>query len=129
MRGNGDVARGWLAKGESDLTAAELCVEANRALDAACFHSQQAAEKFLKAWLIAHETEFPFVHDLQRLLSLCAGIDPRFASAEAEALLLTPFAVEMRYRANLWPTHAEATAAWAAAKRVRQLVMDRWPTV
>ncbi len=112
MKGNGDAARGWLAKGESDLTAAELCVEANRALDADCFHSQQAAEKFLKAWLIAHETEFPFVHDLQRLLSLCAGIDPLFAAAEAEALLLTPFAVEMRYSASFGRATARRPLRW-----------------
>ncbi len=73
MNGNAENARAWLQKAESDLAAAELCLQAKTALDAACFHCQQAAEKSLKAWLIACETEFPFIHDLSKLLSLCAN--------------------------------------------------------
>ncbi|MFA5343953.1 MAG: HEPN domain-containing protein [Kiritimatiellia bacterium] len=45
--------RTWRAderrKGDSDLANARMCVDAGRALDTACFHAQQAAEKYLKA--------------------------------------------------------------------------------
>lgn len=78
MNGNAEAARAWLQKAGSDLAAAELCLAAGQALDAACFHCQQAAEKSLKAWLVVHETAFPFVHDLSKLLTLCAQVNPEF---------------------------------------------------
>lgn len=129
MKGNGDVAQGWLAKAESDLGAAELCLAAERSLDTACFHCQQAAEKLLKAWLVVNEREFPFVHDLRQLVTLCASADAGFERLRPEALMLTPYAVQLRYSAGWWPTLTEAGAAVEAAKRVRQFVMERWPTV
>lgn len=39
-------------------------------LENLCFNAQQAAEKAIKAVLIARNIEFPYVHDLARLLSL-----------------------------------------------------------
>ena len=36
----------------------------------ACFHSQQAAEKELKAAVVLDGIEFPYVHDLRRLRNL-----------------------------------------------------------
>ena len=127
MKGNGDAARAWLAKGESDLAAAHVCINANVALDAACFHCQQAAEKFLKAWLVARETQFPFVHDLGKLVSLCAASEAEFERLQPEALMLTPFAIQIRYSAEFWPTKSDANLALEAAKKVRRVVMERWP--
>jgi len=50
MKSDHDVAVGWMRKAQSDLTNAELCLSAGKALDTACFHCQQAAEKALKAY-------------------------------------------------------------------------------
>jgi len=47
MKNNGDVAQGWIKKAESDFANAELCITNGTALDTACFHCQQAAEKSL----------------------------------------------------------------------------------
>src|SRR5207247_5228499 len=55
MKNNGDLGQEWLKKAESDFATVELCIDNAIGLDAACFHSQQAAEKSLKAWLIAHD--------------------------------------------------------------------------
>ncbi len=93
------------------------------------FICQQAAEKFLKAWLVARETQFPFVHDLGKLVSLCAASDLEFERLRAEALMLTPFAVGMRYSAEFWPAKSDANLALEAAETVRQVVMERWPAV
>jgi HEPN domain-containing protein len=41
------------------LTNAGLCIEREQALDTACFHAQQAAEKCLKAYLTAYAIDFP----------------------------------------------------------------------
>ena len=59
MKNNHDVALGWLRKADSDLKNAELCLAADEALDTACFHCQQAAEKAIKAFLIDRSLNFP----------------------------------------------------------------------
>jgi HEPN domain-containing protein len=86
MKSDRDVARAWLLKADSDLANAELCLAAGKALDTACFHCQQAAEKALKAYLIAKNVEFPFVHDLKRLLGYCCKIDAAFDALSSAAL-------------------------------------------
>jgi HEPN domain-containing protein len=58
MKGKAELVRGWLRKAFSDLAALDASLQAD-ALDAACFHAQQAAEKFLKAFLIHNAVDFP----------------------------------------------------------------------
>ncbi|MBF0419686.1 MAG: HEPN domain-containing protein [Magnetococcales bacterium] len=60
------------------------------------FHSQQAVEKGIKAWLAALEVLFPLTHDLSRLLLLLEkqGVNMTELWDWVE---LTPFAVEHRY--------------------------------
>jgi HEPN domain-containing protein len=53
MKTQADLVKGWLLKAQGDLVACRLCVEMGRALDAACFHAQQAGEKALQAFLTA----------------------------------------------------------------------------
>jgi len=62
----------WVEKAEKDLLTAqrELSFE-NPITEAVCFHSQQAAEKFLKALLVAHQVYFPKTHSIMELLELC----------------------------------------------------------
>lgn len=127
MNGNGEAARAWLQKSGSDLAAAELCLAAGKALDAACFHCQQAAEKSLKAWLVVHETAFPFVHDLGKLLTLCAQVNPDFERVRELALTLNPFAVEMRYDAEFWPAPSDAAEALKAAQEIHRWLSSTGP--
>lgn len=42
MKNHEDLAHGWWRKGDSDLANAQMCLDAGRALDTACFHAQQA---------------------------------------------------------------------------------------
>ncbi len=127
MKNNHDVALGWLRKADSDLKNAELCLAADEALDTACFHCQQAAEKVLKAFLIDRSLNFPLVHDLKRLLDHCLPVDPAFKTLEPLALQLNPFAVQTRYDDEFWPELNEVRDAVAAAKSIRQFVQDRVP--
>lgn len=48
--------------------------------DIVCYHMQQAAEKYLKAFLIANNRDIKKfkIHDIDRLLAECALIDPDF---------------------------------------------------
>lgn len=62
-----------------------------------CFHAQQAAEKAIKALLIRHGVQFPYVHDLAALLTLLEKATGDLPEAIRQAEWLTRFAVQTRY--------------------------------
>jgi HEPN domain-containing protein len=126
MKDNGDVAQDWLRKAESDFAAAELCLDRNTALDTACFHCQQAAEKSLKAWLIAHNEPFPFIHDLEQLIALCTVRESRFNELLDDGAALTPFAITLRYDLEFWPSIDDVRTALEQARRVYRFVREHW---
>ncbi len=121
-----DLVRGWLRKAASDLLAVDACLDAG-ALDAACFHAHQSVEKHLKAYLIHGGLEFPYTHNLTKLIELCAGSDPSFDSLASRVAPLTPYAVELRYDAEFWPTQEAAQEARSAALAVRDFVLTLLP--
>jgi HEPN domain-containing protein len=64
----------WVSYAEEDLVMAKSALKRIKPLTtASCFHSQQCAEKYLKALLIAQNIEFPKTHDLPTLNTLCDG--------------------------------------------------------
>ena len=79
----------------------------------ACFHSQQAAEKALKAALVLEGIEFPCVHDLRRLRNLLPDGWPGGPSNIA-LQRLTEWGAESRYPGD-WPELSTAAAAGAEA--------------
>jgi len=65
-----EVILRWLIKGESDLKSAKILLDAADVLtDIVCFHSQQAVEKYLKAFLTDKDVRFEKIHDLEHFLS------------------------------------------------------------
>jgi len=126
MKNNGDLGQEWLKKAESDFATVELCIDNAIGLDAACFHSQQAAEKSLKAWLIAHDISLEKTHELKDLIALCTPIEPRFNKLLTDADALTPYAVKERYAADFWPTVDQARTALEQARRIYDFVKEHW---
>ncbi len=127
MKDRRDLVRSWVRKAESDLAAVELALAAGRALDTACFHAQQAGEKYLKAYLIHTGMDFPYIHNLEKLIDLCGQKDPAFLKLKLLAALLTPFAVELRYDDEFWPSLDTVEEARDAALKIKQLVVQRLP--
>lgn len=123
-----DLTRSWIQKAESDLAASSLAINAGQALDAACFHAQQAAEKYLKAYLIHKDVDFPFVHNLEKLVELCSECDAGFQELLGSATELTPYAVELRYDDDFWPSPETAAAAHEMAVKVKEFVLARLPS-
>ena len=76
----------WVDKAEGDLATARRELRARKApnYDAVCFHAQQAAEKYLKAYLQDQNQSPPRVHDLIELLALCLPINPAFGPLEGD---------------------------------------------
>lgn len=88
----------WVAKAGEDLETAFNLLNQNwpfRGIVA--FHAQQAVEKYLKAFLMRHEIEFPKTHDIGVLLELVGSVDPKAAADLRDAEGLTIFGVEIRY--------------------------------
>jgi HEPN domain-containing protein len=112
----------WVGKAEADLITAEreLRAEQTPNYDAAAFHAQQCAEKYLKARLIEGEISFPKTHDLGALLRLVLPLEPAWASLRDELSALTDLAVEVRYPGASADVK-DATQAVATARKVREL--------
>jgi len=89
----------WLEKGDKDFLGAEheLRYGDDAIVEHIGFFCQQAAEKYLKAFLVAHGRDFPKTHNLEYLANLCGITDSRFTSLEFGRL--TAFAVDSRYPA------------------------------
>ena len=89
----------WITKAEGDLATARRELRARTApnYDAACFHAQQCAEKYLKALL--QETAIPFgkTHNLSLLLDLLEDRYPALALIRPTLAILNAYAVEYRY--------------------------------
>lgn len=126
MKGNGDVGLGWLKRAESDFAAAEVLANNATALEGVCFHCQQAAEKSLKGWLIAHDVRAPKTHMLKDLIKLCAQKQSRFEELLSDANALTPYATKLRYAADFWPSMDQARTALEQARRIYDFVKAHW---
>jgi HEPN domain-containing protein len=121
-----DFVESWLAKAEGDLKAAEVLFAAPGEYgDMIGFHCQQAVERFVKAYLVRYQIEFPKTHELTFLITLVSRNEERLAEQLAFADWLTPFGVEIRYPGE-FPSVDRKTAerALADAKRIRHLVLE-----
>lgn len=119
-----EFVEGWIAKAEEDLGVARmLLVQGPRYLGPIAFHAQQAAEKYVKAFLTHHQIEFPKTHELNELLDLMAQVDVELSDLLRPSDSLSKFAVETRYSSGPEPeTIGEARHAIALAERVRDEV-------
>lgn len=127
MKDNKEVAKGWIKKAESDIENLTIMMESGKALDTACFHAQQAAEKYLKAFLCFNGIIPPRTHDIEELLDLCAKIDKRFSDLVEETTFLTDYAVELRYDFEFWPEKEDVEAAFEATNKIKRLVLSILP--
>jgi HEPN domain-containing protein len=114
----------WLAFADEDIRMAEVAMKlkSNVPYRIIAFHAQQCAEKYLKAYLVYHNVEFPYTHSIRRLLDLCAEYAD-WVNSIVDAKELTPYATTARYPGeDEAVTPAEADSAVKLANRVRQTV-------
>jgi len=103
MKHKMDLVRGWLLKGDSDLLNAKRTVNSEGPYDTACFHSQQAVEKYLKAVLIYGDQSIPRTHDVEELQLLCEIVLNNQEFNGLELVELSDYAVSVRYDFEFWP--------------------------
>ncbi len=89
-------AEDWMRHANSDLALASVSPPPSVLLEGLCFHTQQAAEKSLKAVLLSLSVSFPRTHSIRMLLDIAA----RHITVPEEiqdAAGLTDYAVTTRY--------------------------------
>ena len=92
--------------------------------DAVCFHAQQLAEKYLKAFLQEHGITIPYTHNLTDLLLLCVPIDASLMSLDPDLRSLNGYAVRFRYPGQT-ANRTDAKDAFKAASDIRKLLRQK----
>ena len=116
--------REWAAHADDDLRVAQhtLDLPDNCPYRLVAYHAQQCAEKYLKGFLVLEDVDFPYTHNIARLLELCAK-NEAWSEKLKDAEELTPFAIAARYTGDDEPVHeAEARRAVEIAMCVRERV-------
>ncbi len=99
----------------------------NPVTDAVCFHMQQCAEKYLKAYLIFHGKEIKKTHNIAELIEECKDIDLDFQKLfDFDADKLTDYAVEIRYSEEFYmPSIEETDEAIKISEKVKEFVLNK----
>jgi HEPN domain-containing protein len=115
----------WYEKADHDIKNAKIVISsAPDILDTACFHCQQAVEKYLKAYLLYQGEVIKKTHSLDWLLKHCAVFDYDFEKFDFKNL--EDFAVEIRYPDDaLVPSFEEAKEYLQIAETVKALVLSK----
>lgn len=121
-----ELTKEWVDKAEEDFDSADLLLHAGEAPlpSPACFHCQQCAEKYLKAYLQENEVEFARNHELLPLLKLCVSLDSEFKALKRDLERLKRYAVAVRYPGVIIKAKT-AEEAYNAVKRVRKFLRNK----
>ncbi len=112
----------WINKAEGDWRMAQREIQvADPVWDGICFHAQQCAEKYIKAFLEEHMTAFQKTHDLVELVDLGSGLLPELDPLRPQLAHLSTFGIATRYPGAQADRQA-ADEALRIAEEVRTVV-------
>jgi len=123
----------WIKQAELDLGDAEYSAQGGR-FHLACFLSQQAAEKALKAYLYLQGNEIVWGHSVAELIDDCCESDETFSSLREKGAFLDRLYIPTRYPNGLpggIPSESfsekDAVEAMQAAKKIIETVSAGGP--
>lgn len=118
----------WLAKADEDYLFTEKYLQNEESFFAPlCFHCQQAAEKYLKAYIVAKDLSFQKIHDINELREVCQDHEESFEEIRDECALLSRYYIDTRYP-TVWPVGYTKEDAWTALEavgRIREFVKTK----
>ena len=114
----------WFRLADLDLSVAEhLAISMHPTPDEPiCFHCQQAAEKYLKGYLVFNGIEPPQTHVLFVLLKMCKEILHSFSKLQQYCVFLNKFGVLPRYPNDLEITDGDIKLVLSYAKKIKEFV-------
>ena len=119
----------WVRKAENDYRTAKYLVESGQDFAyGATFHAQQAAEKYIKAFLVWHQIEFRKTHDIALLLELTVSVEAEIAKILSQTIELTPYGAQYRYPGDYPEVNvADMNRAFQLAELARMEIQRRLP--
>ena len=126
-----EIAKQWVAKAANDLLNADNNLKSEIIpFDTVCFHCQQAAEKFLKAFLVGKGQPYPITHDLLLILEKILPLNGDAENLRDTLAILMPYAVEIRYPDDWYmPSKEDAREAMDAVNKVKQWLQKALPAI
>jgi HEPN domain-containing protein len=117
----------WFARAENDLLSIRNNIAAERIpWNVVTFHAQQAAEKYLKGFLVVQGAVPPKIHDLSRLLDLAVHHDASLEALRSNCIELTDAGFRSRYPGEPdEPGEQDARDAIAMADRICDAIRSR----
>lgn len=113
------LAQEWFETGDDDLAYAKVGFRESPFYSQICISCQQAAEKYLKGFLVANGKSYPKIHDLGVILGKCGEIDSNLLELKEDCNFLTKFYVEVRYPPDITPADKDdAGEAIESCKRI-----------
>ncbi|MCX6325073.1 MAG: HEPN domain-containing protein [Bacteroidia bacterium] len=124
-----DYLKNWIFRANEDIAVIENLFKSEPELFASsiCYHAQQAVEKFLKAYLVFQNIDFPKTHDLDFLLLECKKVDNKVFDIDLGSL--TDFGVSIRYPDDFYLPDKEETIFYRdISLLVKKIVEDNIKT-
>lgn len=113
----------WIQKANEDKLAIQRLIDPEIVSPSVvCFHCEQMAEKYLKAFLIFHDKEITKTHNIEFLLAECSSIDSSFE--HIDPLNMSDFGVSVRYPGDQYiPSDKEVLEYKEIAFEIERLVL------
>ncbi len=125
-KNKGDLVSNWIKKADRDLEVSKRELKlADPLTDIICFHAQQAAEKYMKAYLIWLDIEFQKTHDIEDLVIIVSKKDPSILKLKDSGAGLSAFAVEARYPEFEEPSLADTKNAVKVAEKFKKFIKEK----
>ena len=121
-----EIVLQWILKADHDFKIGiDESVTENPATDMICFHMQQCAEKYFKAFLTSRLVKPPRTHDISVLNKECIKIDPSFHILE-NMTYLSDFAIQTRYPDDFYmPSLEDMQRAIESAQEVKAFILEK----
>jgi HEPN domain-containing protein len=121
--------KSWLASAWQDLEAAVWLMESPASLFGAVgFHSQQAVEKSIKAYLTWLDRPFEKTHSFVVLLETCLEADPNFEALRIAAVILSPYAAILHHPGDIpYISNDEAYTTIELAQQAYEFILAKMP--
>jgi HEPN domain-containing protein len=122
------LPRDWFAKAAQDMKRVEVLLATNDD-EGAGFHLQQAAEKYLKGYLLGRGWQLKRTHDLDDLIDDALPFDSHFESFRDACRFSGEFYVSERYPFPLVsvPPRAELNSALEKIKEMIVFIRQQTP--
>ena len=117
---NNEEVKEWLEIADRDFDSAQILNEAvRRHYEIICYLCAQAAEKYLKGYLVFNDIVPEKTHNLARLNISCTRFDADFRNVFDECRFLTSFATDIRYPNRYEVTENHVNFAIASVEKIK----------